>query len=85
MFILRLSLTSLDKYIDIFILQGSYPARLCKVLIVTAPLWFKAPFKFLRLFVKEKLRDRVRFILCHYIILISIPNRNPDMGKTTKS
>jgi len=30
-----------------------------KVLIVTAPLWFKAPFKILRLFVREKLRERV--------------------------
>ncbi|XP_011439447.3 tyrosine-protein phosphatase non-receptor type 9 isoform X1 [Magallana gigas] len=40
-------------------LKGGYPARLKKVLIVTAPLWFKAPFKILRLFVKEKLRDRV--------------------------
>ena len=30
------------------------------MLIVTAPLWFKAPFKFLRLFVREKLRERVR-------------------------
>jgi len=29
------------------------------VLIVTAPLWFKAPFKILRLFVREKLRERV--------------------------
>ena len=26
---------------------------------MTAPLWFKAPFKVLRLFVREKLRDRV--------------------------
>lgn len=42
-----------------FNLQGSYPAKLKKVLIVTAPLWFKAPFKILRLFVREKLRDRV--------------------------
>ncbi|XP_062591032.1 tyrosine-protein phosphatase non-receptor type 9-like isoform X2 [Saccostrea cucullata] len=40
-------------------LKGGYPARLKKVLIVTAPLWFKAPFKILRLFVREKLRDRV--------------------------
>lgn len=40
-------------------LQGGYPARLKKVLIVTAPLWFKAPFKILRLFVREKLRERV--------------------------
>ena len=45
---------------DIFLnLQGAFPARLKKVLIVTAPLWFKAPFKILRLFVREKLRDRV--------------------------
>ena len=27
------------------LLKGAYPARLKKVLIVTAPLWFKAPFK----------------------------------------
>lgn len=27
------------------LLKGCYPARLQKVLIVTAPLWFKAPFK----------------------------------------
>lgn len=26
---------------------------------MTAPLWFKAPFKILRLFVREKLRERV--------------------------
>ena len=41
------------------LLQGGYPARLKKVLIVTAPMWFKAPFKVMRLFVREKLRDRV--------------------------
>uniref|UniRef100_A0A2R5L652 Putative tyrosine-protein phosphatase non-receptor type 9-like isoform x1 n=2 Tax=Ornithodoros turicata TaxID=34597 RepID=A0A2R5L652_9ACAR len=41
------------------LLKGAYPARLKKVLIVSAPLWFKAPFKILRLFVREKLRDRV--------------------------
>ncbi|KAJ4447679.1 hypothetical protein ANN_09686 [Periplaneta americana] len=40
-------------------IKGGYPAKLKKVLIVTAPLWFKAPFKILRLFVREKLRDRV--------------------------
>ncbi|VEN62916.1 unnamed protein product [Callosobruchus maculatus] len=39
--------------------KGGYPAKLKKVLIVTAPLWFKAPFKILRLFVREKLRERV--------------------------
>ncbi|KAL7648550.1 UNVERIFIED_CONTAM: hypothetical protein RMT77_000456 [Armadillidium vulgare] len=41
------------------LLKGGYPARLKKVLIVTAPLWFRAPFKVLRLFVREKLRERV--------------------------
>ncbi len=30
------------------LLKGAYPARLKKVLIVTAPFWFKAPFKVLR-------------------------------------
>ncbi|KAK2721374.1 hypothetical protein QYM36_003602, partial [Artemia franciscana] len=38
---------------------GAYPARLKKVLVVAAPLWFLAPFKVLRLFIPEKLRDRV--------------------------
>jgi tyrosine-protein phosphatase non-receptor type 9 len=53
----------LDKFVNnvfsLFPFQGGYPARLKKVLIVTAPLWFKAPFKILRLFVREKLRERV--------------------------
>jgi len=41
------------------LLKGCYPAKLKKVLIVAAPLWFKAPFKVLQLFVREKLRDRI--------------------------
>ncbi|XP_013403670.1 tyrosine-protein phosphatase non-receptor type 9 isoform X1 [Lingula anatina] len=45
------------KILDL--LKGGFPARLKKVLVVTAPLWFKAPFKILRLFVRQKLRDRV--------------------------
>ncbi|ELU07177.1 hypothetical protein CAPTEDRAFT_228741 [Capitella teleta] len=60
-------------------LKGSYPARLKKVLIVTAPLWFKAPFKIIRLFVREKLRDRVYTInilqLPVHIPLSSLPLR----------
>ncbi|CAI9734115.1 tyrosine-protein phosphatase non-receptor type 9 isoform X2 [Octopus vulgaris] len=40
-------------------LKGAYPARLKKVLIVAAPLWFKASFRILQLFLREKLRDRV--------------------------
>ncbi|KAK7869974.1 hypothetical protein R5R35_013742 [Gryllus longicercus] len=47
------------KYSRGYLEWGGYPAKLKKVLIVTAPLWFKAPFKILRLFVREKLRDRV--------------------------
>lgn len=46
----------------ISLLQGGYPAKLKKVLIVTAPLWFKAPFRILRLFVREKLRERVHTV-----------------------
>ncbi|CAG4943458.1 unnamed protein product [Parnassius apollo] len=42
--------------------RGGYPAKLKKVLIVTAPLWFKAPFRILRLFVREKLRERVHTV-----------------------
>ncbi|XP_028174918.1 tyrosine-protein phosphatase non-receptor type 9 isoform X4 [Ostrinia furnacalis] len=44
------------------LLKGGYPAKLKKVLIVTAPLWFKAPFRILRLFVREKLRERVHTV-----------------------
>lgn len=53
------SLWHLDNETCLWYLQGGYPAKLKKVLIVTAPLWFKAPFKILRLFVREKLRERV--------------------------
>lgn len=63
------------------LLKGGYPARLKKVLIVTAPLWFKAPFKILRLFVREKLRDRVYTVnisqLCSHIPIGSLPK---DLG-----
>lgn len=59
------------------LLKGAYPARLKKVLIVMAPLWFKAPFKILRLFVREKLRDRVFMVgvsqISHHIPLSALP------------
>ena len=44
------------------------------MLIVLAPLWFKAPFKILRLFVREKLRDRVRYLFSrlHYLFVIML-------------
>ena len=51
---------------------GCYPARLKKVLIVTAPLWFKAPFKVLRLFVREKLRDRVFTVSIPQVCLVTM-------------
>ncbi|RWS28323.1 tyrosine-protein phosphatase non-receptor type 9-like protein [Leptotrombidium deliense] len=63
------------------LLKGAYPARLKKVLIVTAPLWFKAPFKILRLFVREKLRDRVFMVnvsqLPMHVPIASLPK---DLG-----
>lgn len=47
------------------------------MLIVTAPLWFKAPFQILRLFVREKLRDRVYTVsissLSSHVPLKSLP------------
>ena len=46
-----------QKILDL--LKGAYPAKLKKVLIVSPPLWFRAPFHLLRLIVREKLRDRV--------------------------
>ncbi|XP_037918409.1 tyrosine-protein phosphatase non-receptor type 9 isoform X3 [Hermetia illucens] len=57
------------------LLKGGYPARLKKVLIVTAPLWFKAPFKILRLFVREKLRERV-FTVSIPTLSLHIPRKS---------
>merc|ERR1719500_1713366 len=63
------------------LLKGCYPARLKKVLIVTAPLWFKAPFKVLRLFVREKLRDRVFTVSTPQLLLDVDPSAlPPDLG-----
>lgn len=56
--------------------QGGYPAKLKKVLIVTAPLWFKAPFKILRLFVREKLRDRVYTVSIPQVIIVDVHFHN---------
>ncbi|XP_054714522.1 tyrosine-protein phosphatase non-receptor type 9-like [Uloborus diversus] len=64
------------------LLKGGYPARLKKILIVAAPLWFKAPFKILQLFLREKLRDRQTggapvqkvFMVCIPQLCIHIPS-----------
>ncbi|KAK4467628.1 hypothetical protein MN116_008571 [Schistosoma mekongi] len=45
------------KLLNLF--KGVYPARLRKVIIIEPPLWFRAPFNVLRLFVREKMRDRI--------------------------
>uniref|UniRef100_A0A8C2J3E1 Tyrosine-protein phosphatase non-receptor type 9 n=1 Tax=Cyprinus carpio TaxID=7962 RepID=A0A8C2J3E1_CYPCA len=41
------------------LLKGAFPARLKKVLIVGAPVWFRVPYNLLSLLLKEKLRERV--------------------------
>ncbi|CAH8866915.1 unnamed protein product [Trichobilharzia szidati] len=45
------------KLLNLF--KGVYPARLRKVIIIEPPFWFRAPFNVLRLFVREKMRDRI--------------------------
>lgn len=44
------------------LLKGAYPGRLKKVLILSAPMWFKTPFRILQFFIRDKLRDRVHMI-----------------------
>lgn len=39
--------------------QGAFPARLKKVFIVGAPMWFRLPYSIISLLLKEKLRERV--------------------------
>lgn len=51
------------RYIEgssaLLLFQGAFPARLKKVLIVGAPVWFRVPYNLLSLLLKEKLRERV--------------------------
>lgn len=58
------------------LLKGAYPAKLKKVLIVSPPLWFRAPFTLLRLIVREKLQKRVELVsmdqLKNYMPITSI-------------
>uniref|UniRef100_A0A8C5GEW8 Tyrosine-protein phosphatase non-receptor type 9 n=1 Tax=Gouania willdenowi TaxID=441366 RepID=A0A8C5GEW8_GOUWI len=44
------------------LLKGAFPARLKKVLIVGAPVWFRVPYNLLSLILKEKLRERVQMV-----------------------
>ncbi|KAF5399890.1 Tyrosine-protein phosphatase non-receptor type 9, partial [Paragonimus heterotremus] len=41
------------------LLQFSYPIRLRRILILTAPLWFRASFRVMRGFIRDQLRDCV--------------------------
>ncbi|XP_013868727.1 tyrosine-protein phosphatase non-receptor type 9 isoform X2 [Austrofundulus limnaeus] len=63
------------KILDL--LKGAFPARLKCVFIVSSPLWFRAPFAVLRLFVREKLRERVCTVKAHelanHIPVASLP------------
>lgn len=43
--------------------QGAFPARLKKVFIVGAPMWFRVPYSIISLLLKEKLRERVSVVL----------------------
>lgn len=43
-------------------LKGAFPARLKKVFIVGAPVWFRVPYNLLSLLLKEKLRERVQMV-----------------------
>lgn len=42
-----------------FYIKSSYPVRLRRVLILTAPLWFRAPFLLMRVFIRELFQDCV--------------------------
>ena len=44
------------------LVRGSYPARLNKLLVVSAPFWFKCVVKILSILMREKLRERVFFV-----------------------
>uniref|UniRef100_A0A3Q3DQX7 Tyrosine-protein phosphatase non-receptor type 9 n=1 Tax=Hippocampus comes TaxID=109280 RepID=A0A3Q3DQX7_HIPCM len=67
------------------LLKGAFPARLKCVFIVSSPLWFRAPFAVLRLFVREKLRERVCTVKAHelasHIPVSSLPE---NLGGTSQ-
>uniref|UniRef100_A0A672L4Q1 protein-tyrosine-phosphatase n=1 Tax=Sinocyclocheilus grahami TaxID=75366 RepID=A0A672L4Q1_SINGR len=65
--VLQAIIYQLDKAIE-SPLYGAFPARLKCVFIVSSPLWFRAPFAVLRLFVREKLRERVCTVKAHELV-----------------
>uniref|UniRef100_A0A8C7YXG5 Tyrosine-protein phosphatase non-receptor type 9 n=1 Tax=Oryzias sinensis TaxID=183150 RepID=A0A8C7YXG5_9TELE len=67
------------------LLKGAFPARLKCVFIVSSPLWFRAPFAVLRLFVREKLRERVCTVKAHELIShIPVSSLPEHLGGTSQ-
>ncbi|XP_019481009.1 PREDICTED: tyrosine-protein phosphatase non-receptor type 9 isoform X2 [Hipposideros armiger] len=44
------------------LLKGAFPARLKKVLIVGAPVWFRVPYSIVSLLLKDKVRERIQIL-----------------------
>ncbi|XP_023380175.1 tyrosine-protein phosphatase non-receptor type 9 isoform X1 [Pteropus vampyrus] len=42
--------------------KGAFPARLKKVLIVGAPIWFRVPYSIISLLLKDKVRERIQIL-----------------------
>uniref|UniRef100_A0A0X3PBR1 Tyrosine-protein phosphatase non-receptor type 9 n=3 Tax=Schistocephalus solidus TaxID=70667 RepID=A0A0X3PBR1_SCHSO len=59
------------------LLAGCYPARLRNVFIISAPFWFRPPYHISRLFVRDKIRERILAIeksqLQRYLSVKTIP------------
>ncbi|XP_012720966.2 tyrosine-protein phosphatase non-receptor type 9 isoform X1 [Fundulus heteroclitus] len=67
------------------LLKGAFPARLKCVFIVSSPLWFRAPFAVLRLFVREKLRERVSTVRAHELVShIPVSSLPEHLGGTSR-
>uniref|UniRef100_A0A3Q3WL13 protein-tyrosine-phosphatase n=1 Tax=Mola mola TaxID=94237 RepID=A0A3Q3WL13_MOLML len=67
------------------LLKGAFPARLKCVFIVSSPLWFRAPFAVLRLFVREKLRERVCTVKAHELVShIPVSSLPEHLGGTSQ-
>ncbi|XP_040891874.1 tyrosine-protein phosphatase non-receptor type 9 [Toxotes jaculatrix] len=67
------------------LLKGAFPARLKCVFIVSSPLWFRAPFAVLRLFVRDKLRERVCTVKANELAShIPVPSLPEHLGGTSQ-
>ncbi|XP_038640449.1 tyrosine-protein phosphatase non-receptor type 9 isoform X2 [Scyliorhinus canicula] len=67
------------------LLKGAFPARLKKVFIVGAPVWFRFPYSVLSLILKEKLRERVQMVKTHELKLYLPRDCLPEhLGGTLK-